>query len=439
MSHEDSSAPKATQSKHLGSEQRTIEQHQHAIVASALSPAVETIPVDIDAVNRVLAAGQVAINAIPPFNNSAVDGFLAHRADLDSSGSATLSVTGDVAAGDTPLTPARGSAIRIMTGAPVSDSVDGLVIVPVEYTNIAPGPQPLPREVEVRNFDVNRLHIRFQGESLTAGGHFAQAGQVIDIGLLSTLISAGIQQVEVFAKPRVAVISTGSELQPTGQPLSPGQIPDSNSPMVAALIRTCGPVAVTLARSADTPADLRALFNDLAGEHDVIITTGGIAVGAFDVVREVLVNHADYSWFGKVNHKPGSHQGHAVWKRPAGKSVPVVSLPGNPVAAFVSFYLYVRPLLTRFSGRTNPSAQAHVQAKVVGHLPVARDRDVLVPAIIDFTTQPAQVTPFNGQKVGSHMIGALVGVNGLLHLRSSEKPISEGDTAELHLIPSTTW
>lgn len=414
-------------------------QHRDAILATALELTTETIPVNVDAVNRVLATDQEAINPIPPFNNSAMDGFLVHRADLDSTGSAELTVTGDVAAGDKPLHPARGCATRIMTGAPVSDPVDGFLIVPVEHTNIAPGPQPLPDKVAVQGFDVDRVHIRFQGESLQSGQKFAHAGQVIDIGLLSTLISAGIEEIEVFARPRVAVISTGNELQPVGEALSVGKIPDSNSPMVAALVRTCGQVDVTIAHSVDNPEDLRTLFDELSANYDVIVTTGGVAVGAFDVVREVLVNHAEHSWFGKVNHKPGSHQGQSVWKDPKHRLIPVVSLPGNPVAAFVTFYLYVRPLLALLSGSKNVTGQPIIQAELAGQAPVARDKDVLVPAIVDFTAQPPQVLPFNGRKVGSHMIGALVGVNGLLHVRSGQPPSIEGDMVDVLVIPSTAW
>lgn len=439
MSHGEFLKPPVTQADHHGPQQRTIEQHRDAILASALEPTTETISVNADAVNRVLATNQVAVNAIPPFNNSAMDGFLVNRADLDSTGSAELIVTGDVAAGDAPLHPARGCATRIMTGAPVSDPVDGLLIVPVEYTNIAPGPQQLPDKVSVQGFDVDRLHIRFQGESLKSGQIFAQAGQVVDIGLLSTLISAGIEEVEVFARPRVAVISTGNELAPIGQALSVGKIPDSNSPMLASLVRTSGQFDVTIAHSVDSPAGLRTLFDALSADHDVIVTTGGVAVGAFDVVREVLVNHAAHAWFGKVNHKPGSHQGQSVWRGSKSEQVPVVSLPGNPVAAFVSFYLYVRPLLAQLSGSKNTSGIPSVSAELVGQVPVARDKDVLVPAIIDFAAQPAQVTPFNGRKVGSHMIGALVGVNGLFRVRSGQLPCSEGDMVDVLLIPSTTW
>lgn len=439
MSHGEFLKPPVTQSDQHGPQQRTIEHHRDAILASALEPTSETISVNVDAVNRVLSADQVAVNAIPPFNNSAMDGFLVNRADLDSTGSGELTVTGDAAAGDAPLHPARGCATRIMTGAPVSDPVDGFLIVPVEYTNIAPGPQPLPDKVAVQGFDLDCLHIRFQGESLKSGQKFAQSGQVIDIGLLSTLISAGLEEVEVFARPRVAVISTGNELAPVGQALSVGKIPDSNSPMVAALVRTCGQVDVTIAHSVDSPKDLRKLFNDLAADHDLIVTTGGVAVGAFDVVREVLVHHAVHSWFGKVNHKPGSHQGQSVWRGSGQHLVPVVSLPGNPVAAFVSFYLYVRPLLSQLSSSGKTAGQARVQAELVGRMPVARDKDVLVPAIVNFTTQPPQVTAFNDRKVGSHMIGALVGVNGLLHVRCEQPPRSEGDMVDVVLIASTTW
>src|SRR5699024_4658785 len=138
--------------------------------------------------------------------------------------------------------------VRIMTGAPVDTSTADLVIVPVEYTNIPAGPQPLPAEVHVENFDAAKLHIRRKGEYLKAGKLCAHTGQGIDIGLLSTLISAFISEAEVYAAPRVAVISTGKELRPTGEAIAPGKIPDSNSPLISGLARTGGPAHTTNAQ-----------------------------------------------------------------------------------------------------------------------------------------------------------------------------------------------
>ena len=168
-----------------------------------------------------------------------------------------LDGVGDVAAGDTPLTPPAGAAVRIATGAPVDTSTADLVIVPVD--TISPPTAAAAAEVHVENFDAAKLHIRRKGESLKAGTLCAHTGQGIDIGLLSTLISAGIAEVEVYAAPRVAVISTGKELRPTGETLAPGKIPDSNSPMVAGLVHTWGPAHTTIAQCDDDPEKLRAL------------------------------------------------------------------------------------------------------------------------------------------------------------------------------------
>ena len=287
---------------------RTIEEHRAAILALASELHTESIPVDAQALDRVLAADQVAVYAIPPFDNSAMDGFLVRREDLDAEGNALLTVAGDVAAGNAPQVPPAGAAIRIMTGAPVDTSQADLLIVPVENTSIEPGPQPLPDEIEVRDFNSSRVHIRRKGESLQAGSQCAHAGQVSDVGTLATLMSAGVEAGEVYARPRVAVISTGNELQSPGSSLAVAKIPDSNSPMLAALVATCGQVDVSIARSADTPDELGKLFDALAANHDLIITTGGVAVGVYDVVREVLSKHAVQAWFGRVRHKPGGHQ-----------------------------------------------------------------------------------------------------------------------------------
>src|SRR5699024_10968252 len=127
------------------------------------------------------------------------------------------------------------------------------------------------------------LPICRKGESLQVGQQCARAGQDIDVGVLSTLISAGIGEVEVYALPRVAVVSTGNELRQTGESLDEGKIPDSNSPMIAGLVRACGINQVTIAHCDDSPDHLRKLFTNLSADHDVIITTGGVAVGVYDV------------------------------------------------------------------------------------------------------------------------------------------------------------
>ena len=417
---------------------RTIAEHQAAVLSHAEVLPTETIAVDVEALSRTLAADQLAINAIPPFDNSAMDGFIIHRADLDSGGNAQLRVDGEVAAGDTAQIPPLGAAVRIMTGAPVDTTDADLVIVPVEYTDIEPGPQPLPRQVRIDGFDSRKLHIRRKGESLQVGQQCAHAGQDIDVGMLSTLISAGIGQVEVYALPRVAVVSTGNELRQTGESLDEGKIPDSNSPMIAGLVRACGIDQVTIAHCDDSPEHLRKLFTDLSANYDVIITTGGVAVGVYDVVRDVLVTHASQSWFGRVQHKPGSHQGVSLWAHDDSRQVPVVSLPGNPVAAFVSFHLYVHPLLNMLRGKQTLDRSPKISAQVVGEPPSARDRDVLVPAIVDFTQLPTTVTPFHGRHVGSHMISSLVGVNAMVHLRAGEAALAEGDMVEVILLPSVT-
>ena len=160
------------------------------------------------------------------------------------------------------------------------------------------------------------------------------------------------------------------------------------------------------------------------------------------MVREVLLTYTNDSWFGRVKHKPGSHQGASCWTNDAGRRVPVVSLPGNPVAAFISFVLYVQPLLDRIAGKpvVAPPAKvspATVEGKLCGELPKVADRDIFVPAIVDFTATPTTVRPFNGRHVGSHMISALVGVNSVLHLVSGGRKYREGDMVEAILLPTS--
>lgn len=367
----------------------------------------------IDASGHVTAEPVAAALPVPPFSNAAMDGFLAHAADLAAL-PVTLPVVADVPAGTPPVAVSPGEAVRIMTGAPVKDPVDPeWVVIPVENTDISPGPQPLPEEVTIYRADAGRAHIRVVGENISPGELIAPAGTVVDAGLHAALVSAGVSKVAVHRLPRVTVISTGDELIAPDDTAAAGQIPDSNRPMLAGLAQEYGCVEVVDAHAKDDPAQLRALLDRAAEDSDLIVTSGGLSAGAFEVVRMVLAD-TDGAWFGSVAQRPGAPHGHAQWH-----GTPVVCLAGNPVAAYVSFHLYVGPVLRRMAGH---EAQKHVldrprlRAERRSAFPSPGTRTAVVPVRLDYQPNPAGlvgVRSFNGGDTGSHLVGSLAAIDGI--------------------------
>lgn len=311
-----------------------------------------------DALGSVLTEDLYASVSVPPFDGAAMDGYAVRLADLPSDGSqVTLQVTGDVAAGPSGLTEVgTGQAVRIMTGAPLPPGADA--VVPVERTSTGRFVAGAPRAEEsvtlARQF---RPHVRCAGEDVRQGELLARAGTEVTAALVGALAASGTVRVAVRRRPLVAVISTGSELVPIGGALGPGQITDSNGPMLAAAVRAAGADVVRLGPVTDDPEALRRVLDqavradaDGAGA-DLIVTAGGVSAGAADVVREVLAapgsngsGAADVD-VATVAMSPGKPQALARWG-----GVPWLALPGNPVGAYASFELFARPAIDRLRG-----------------------------------------------------------------------------------------
>lgn len=408
---------------------RSISEHLAAVLALA-SPG-EAVDMDTrDALGHVLAVDAIAHLPVPPFSNSAMDGFLLRSADLPGSGPWTLPVAGDVAAGSPAQEVPTGQAVRIMTGAPVGEPHDHLRVIPVEDTDITPGPGPLPDSVTVSSVRIGRAHIRAVGENVSPGEVVVPAGTRIDAGAIAALISTGISRVRVRPRPRVAVISSGDELVEPGMMPGPGQLPDSNRPMLSALFAEQG-LAVTEVHSGDRPVDFHVMLDRLCTTHDLVVTTGGVSVGAFDVVREVTAGAG--MWFGSVAQRPGAPQGLGV----RGRAV-LLCLPGNPVAAFVSWCLYLPPLLAALSGGSpgrgvweRPHVEAFVAEGVT--LPASPDRAFLAPVHLDWSGGRPVAAPFNRRSTGSHLVASLAGTDGIAVIEAGAGKPGPGDTVRVLL------
>lgn len=405
---------------------RSITEHLAALLdLDTAAPGEPVTVAPVDARGLVLAADAVATLPVPPFSNAAMDGFLVRDGDLAGPGPWTLPVRGDIPAGGAATEVPAGAAVRIMTGAPVGEHHADLRVIPVEDTDIPGGPQPLPDSVTVHSVRPERRHIRTLGENISPGAVVVPAGTRIDPGAVAALISAGLPRVSAFPRPRVAVLSSGNELVEPGMRPGPGQLPDSNRPMLAALFAEQG-IEVTQIHSGDRPLDFRAVLDRLCATQDLVVTTGGVSVGAFDVVREATSGEG--MWFGTVAQRPGSPQGMGD----RGRAV-LMCLPGNPVAAFVSWCLYVPPLLSALSGVVPARGlweRPHVRATIAEgvSLPAAPERTFLAPVHLDWSGGRAVAAPFNRHSTGSHLVASLAHTDGIAVIEPGTGRLQPGDT-----------
>jgi len=318
----------------------------------------ESVPLGA-AGGRVLAADVAAPRDVPPFRNSAMDGYAVRSADVAAASPTApvaLRVLETVGAGSVARQAVgAGTAIRIMTGAPLPDGADAVVRVEDTGEDGA--------NVLVRAAVAARGNVRDAGEDMRAGEVVLESGRRLrpaDIGLLASL---GLPTIAVARRPRVAIIATGDELVDVGEPLGPGQIVNSNAYTLAAAVEEAGGEAIRLGIVRDQPERLRAAFAE-AMTADVALSTGGVSVGNFDYVRPILSELGYQERFWKVAQKPGKPLTFGLCGRK-----PVFGLPGNPVSSLVCFYLYVLPALRAMMGRAQvhlPTAAATLAAPLRG-------------------------------------------------------------------------
>jgi molybdopterin molybdotransferase len=390
-----------------------VEQH----LARILETVRPVQPFDLgllDAQGCVLAADVQARVQLPGFTNSAMDGYAVHAADVAGASEESpvvLPVVNDIAAGNTnALSLVAGQTMRIMTGAPMPRGADA--VVPVEQTDGG------VVHVSVRAAPEPGQHVRPAGEDVLEGQTILRSGTLLGPGQIALLAAAGLARVRVVPRPRVVVLSTGDELVEPGREPGFGQVVDSNSVMLTAAVRSVG---ATPYRVGGVPDDARQLMETLEGQlvrADAIITTGGVSMGAFDTVKEVL-SRVGTMQFDKVAMRPGMPQGFGVLGE---EQVPVFTLPGNPVSALVSFHVFVAPALRAMAGRPE-------KAWPPGYVPaVAAEPWQSVPGKMEFTR-----VVFDGDRVrlaggqGSHMLGALAAADAFAVVPPEVTEIAEGD------------
>ena len=389
-----------------------------ARVAAAVSilPAV-AVPLE-DALGLVLAEDVVAGLALPPFANSAMDGYAVRWADVASATEASpiqLPVIGEIGAGNAGVrTIAPGEAAKIMTGGPVPDGCDA--IVPYEWTDRG------ATVVTIREAPEPGQHVRSVGEDVQLGAHMLAAGTVLGPRQLGLIAGLGEPTAMAHRRPRVVVISTGSELCEPGSPLAADSIFDANSHLIAASAEAVGATARRVGIVPDDAAGfLKALHAELA-EADLVVTSGGVSQGDFDVVKEALIENGAM-WFGPVAMQPGKPQGFGLID-----GVPIFTLPGNPVSSYISFEVFVVPAIRQMMGRETHH-RPKLSATLTRSVRSPAERRQFLRAEYAVTNGVATVTPVGGH--GSHLLGSLANANALVIIPEDVTSVGEGETVQV--------
>jgi molybdopterin molybdotransferase len=413
----------------------TVEAYESAIL-SAITPLAPALLELAAAEGCVLAEDVTAAVALPSLENSSRDGYASLAADVAGAtreAPAMLRVTGEIAAGDTGgYRLAPGAAIKIMTGARLPAGADA--VVPVEWTDGGNARVTVYQPAQPGNA------VRYAGGDAAAGETLLTAGTRLRPMQIAVAASAGRKAVTVRPRPRVVVLSTGDELTEPGTPLVPGQIWDSNSYMIAACAREAGAVAYRHAVVPDDPAGVLPALEEQLSRADLLITTGGVSMGGeHDVVKAALRELGTVT-FRKVAMQPGMPQGFGVIGRggAAGtggtggaggvEPVPIFTLPGNPVSAYVSFQVFVRPAIAALQGADDRSLPA-VQAALTGPVRSPAGRRSFLRGVLD----GGKVTPLSGQQ--SHQVASLGRANALIVVPERETQLPAGATVDVLVLP----
>ncbi len=383
------------------------------MVLTQVSPLpAEQLPL-ADAVGRYLVEPMRAPFALPPFTNSAMDGF-AIRADGTPG---DFAIIGESAAG-APFEGrvGHGEAVTISTGAVLPEGAD--TVVPIEDAWVRdPG-----RLLEVQSRVRSGAAIRTAGSDVEPGTEVLQAGARIGPAQIGVAASLGQVELRCATLPSVAVLTTGTELRRPGEPLGAGQIYDSNGPLLSAALASAGARVTVLSAAADTrEAHGDALTQALA--HDVVISTGGVSVGRHDLVREVQQELGVRELFWRIALKPGKPLSFGVFERSPGKAL-VFGIPGNPVSVLVCFELFVRPALAALQGARDPRP-GFVRASLAVDVRRNPERDELIRVCDD---GDGRVRPLPGQQ--SHQIAAAAHATGLARIPAGTGTIAAGQPVE---------
>ncbi len=400
----------------------TVAEALNAVLDGVSVLSAESEPI-LDALGRVLAEPVVAADSLPPFANSSMDGYALRADDIVNACTqtpVTLDVVGDIAAGNvSDVAVTAGTAARIMTGAPLPSGADS--VIPVEDTNEPwrDEERPLPRQIEIRRAVQPGDYVRGIGEDIQAGTAVLQQGHVLrpqEIGLLASL---GISKVKVIRRPRVAILATGDELLSVEEALQPGKIRNSNGYAQTSQVKALGADPVFLGIARDNEEDVRQKLQEgLEADVDLFVSSAGVSVGAYDVVKTVLVQDGQVG-FWRVRMRPGKPLAFGTYA-----NVPYIGLPGNPVSAMVSFERFARAAILKMAGHTKfERPQVSVRLQDVIH---SDGRESYVRAVVTRNELGEYIATTTGSQ-GSHIMTSLVEANALLIVPEGVEFVGQGE------------
>lgn len=399
----------------------TVQQALEAVLAGVSQLPAETVPL-LNALGRVLAEPITAHDNLPPFPNSSMDGYALQASDSQATNSShpvTLNVIGDIAAGRVPdVTITPGTAARIMTGAPLPPGADA--VIPVEDTNEPwrDSTRPQPQTVQINRAVKLGDYVRWPGEDIRVGQRVLEEGHLLRPQEIGVLASLGVSEVKVVMRPRVGILATGDELIGVEETLQPGKIRNSNGYAQHAQVLALGAIPVPLGIARDTEADVRhKLQIGLDAGVDLFISSAGVSVGAYDVVKAVLEQEGVIG-FWRVRMRPGKPLAYGRYK-----GVPYLGLPGNPVSAMVSFERFARPAILKMGGRKE---LVRPQIPVILQETIHSDgRESYLRAIVQRTGE--QYTAHITGEQGSHLMTSLVKANALVIVPEGTQEVKRGE------------
>ena len=395
----------------------SVDAHRATVTGLLGTTPVLRLPLT-SAAGLVLAEDVRAGISLPPFDNSAMDGYAVRAADI-AEAPLTLPVAEDIPAGrvdSTKLEP--GTAHRIMTGAPLPPGADAVVMV--EHTDGG------VTDVRILRTVVPGTHIRRRGEDVVEGTVALSAGTVLGPAQLGLAAAVGLAEVPVFRPVKVLVVSTGTELVDAPEPLRHGQIYESNSIMLASAIRALGCEAEVVRSVVDDVDEFRAVIEPRLADVDLLVTSGGVSAGAYEVVKDALTGQGVE--FRKVAMQPGGPQGCGRWN-----GVPVVTLPGNPVSVLVSFEAFLRPALLAAMGHAGVDRQK-VRARLTEAMTSPAGRRQFRRGF--YTHSEGEVTGIVGPRggPGSHLLASFTRANCLIVLPEDVISVEQGDEVTVLLL-----
>jgi len=374
---------------------------------------------------RVLAQDVVATEDVPPFSNTAVDGYAVRATDAEQV-PVELRVVDTLAAGAEPkIAVNAGEAIRIMTGAPMPVGADAVVMVEdtqrVGETNVL-----ISRSAKVHD------GVRDAGSDVHEGETVFVPGTVLNAAGVGVLASVNARTVRAFPRARVALLSTGDELVVDGSPLRIGQIRESNLTMLDSMIAATGCEVINLGVVRDDEAELERVFREVVERCDAIVTSGGVSMGDFDVVKAVLSKIATMQWM-QMAIKPAKPFAFGQLKSSDGRTIPIFGLPGNPVSSLISYELLARPALRKMMGHTEQLMRPAIHAVLDSPLKRKQDGKIHFMRVFGEFAEDGRLHVRDSGPQGSHQLASTAMANGLAQVPDSNG-LQAGDSVAVYLL-----